>query len=258
MRSLVILFSIISQIILDKINYEDFNNIVDTIRTAADEYDINEESLNQSSYAKKDNALSKTLTFTTKSKFHDHMITVDLIANNDKLGLNLYNAKSNAIKKEIIYDRGVFEMQKSGLKELVHRMVERPKSKVAFKMIEDVLADIMPKFNSLAYTKEVTEDGMRLKFMGHESVVALFNIIYGQRKISEDPERFNCALDVIFDISTVNNKPDRFNFGIDVFNEESTNKWLQTIKLTNIDEYFNNLCTVASIYTKASDSKIST
>ena len=235
-----------------QITPNDFARAVKTIESAADDYVLSDRLSNELSAFKFDTGLAKTLVFTTNSKFHEHIASVDLQVKKETLNFSIYNVKSNLVKKSINYDARIFEIQKAGVKELIHRMVEKPNQKVGFRMIEDTMMDILPKFEKLTYKPEISDTGVKLQFFSYESTVAIFDIKFNGVQTRDKPKRYNYTLDVSYDISVRNNDPDNFSYSIDIYKEDSGHKLLSTINDTkDLKNYFNNLCTVASVYIDA-------
>ena len=251
MKSIILFFAIASAM-PRSITREDFEAIGKDFESAAAGYRLDDKLSTQLSRFKKDSGMAKTLVFTMDSRYHEHVASVDLQVSRNRLNISIYNVKSNNISKSIAFNEPVFGIQKPAITELIHRMVERPKATVDFRMMEDVMMEVMPVFSSLSYNENIAENSVALRFMSYETTVALLSMSFEEQKIAENPDRFDFTINVEYNISVKNNQPDRHEFALKVFNDENLGALRNALKATsNINDYFNNLCTVASIYMEA-------
>lgn len=252
MKKFIILLPLILSTAQKAIGTDDFEIIESFMKEAGKDYAYNHDLSMELTKFKKDLKLAKTMAFTTNSKYREHIVSIDLQADNDKLNLRIYDAKSITVEKKLTYEPSILAMQAPVIRELIHRMTERPQTSINFKMMEEIMQEILPKFQKLTYKPEFSEDGVKLKFTAQESTVALFDIRLTKQDSGYGPHRFDYSLNGNYEISIRNNKLDSTNFKVDMFKGETLAPLAKKINETgNIDKYFNNLCTVAKVYTEA-------
>lgn len=248
MMNLPLLYLALSIAIMKVNTFNDIENAEKIIVKAADEYQINEDLSDKLSNFKNSKTMGKTLVFTTKSNYHEHMISVDLQKKKENLLMEFYDAKSNDIKKEIKFDEQIMNLEAGALKELIFRMVERPDAKVNFKMIEELIIDILQIDTSLNHRYIVEKESVKIILQSAESIVAIFQILIEKQTLNEEIERNDFMLKINFSTYVAQNQLKTFDFKFSMFSPESIKEFSKQIKsLGPSKNYFNNLSEAAHI-----------
>ena len=227
---------------------EDIDVAVSVLKEAAQDYKYDPElSLDLSKFKTKQ--IGKTLAFISNTEYHEHMITIDIGSKKENLIINFRDAKSEDLTKKVKFDKTLLNLQKPAIRELIHRMLIKPKQKIFFRMIEDFKFDIEEQFKEFELREEVHDDHLHLEFLSEESVVAVMKIEVREGKKNENAVISDYLIHIKFDIAVKNNYIHGFTSTFSMFDKLSVDTVFTTLKkYKNSKLFFNNLCTVSEIF----------
>lgn len=231
----------------------DTNFATSIIREAAGDYLLSDSLSKQLSHYTNSKVPGTTLVFTIDSEFHEHMFSVDLEAKDDVLALKIYDAKSNEVRKDIKFDKDILTIEKAPLRELFHRMLQKPGTKVSFKMMEDLIKELIPMFPLLTHTLTIDTitQKVKLSFISNESTVAVFDMYIEEVLISRELEKFDYVLHVDPQVSIGNKKIFNTPYKFSMFDSKVSFDILDALrKIPTVPLFSNDLLDAAKLFIK--------
>ena len=216
------------------------------ISSVASDYKHNEQLSKGYKDSSKDSERSETLAFTYDSDIREHMISVGLQETNKGFSLNFYDAKAADLKKEFTYNQKLLDLEADAFKELIHRMVERPDTKINFTTLEDVIKRTGEEFGNLYSVLSYPENHVVQTFSSENIIVAVCDYSIDRTIIDSETEKSDFTINGKCQAYLENKKIEEVNISVSMFDDKGTSQIKNLLsKISSVKLYVNNLTDVA-------------